>query len=68
MRKNRKPRNPDRVMAQHVDPAFYYQTQACASLDDEIENDERPKSGMPFGGENHPIRTYDCHDEDCYCQ
>lgn len=56
--RNRKPRNPDRVMAQHVDPVFSFETDACASLDDEIENWERLQPGMPFGGEDQPIRGF----------
>lgn len=42
-------RNPDRIRAHEIDPVAYHESDAYASLDDEIENDAiRTASNQPF--------------------
>ena len=60
--RKRRTRNPDRVTANQVDPVAYFGSEAFASLDDEIDNWARCASGMPFGGEDQPIRGFSYED------
>lgn len=52
-------RNPDRVTACEVHVEAYHESDAYASLDDEIDNYERPEGTLPFENPAYRAMMFD---------